>query len=553
MNALPTKIFVLSSLSLLIMTCCCQGQFAAAYTFDGTSAGDAFGQSVSSAGDVNGDGFDDVVVGARGDDSNGSNSGSVEVFSGVNGSVLYTFNGDSANDLFGYAVSGAGDVNGDGFDDVIVGAFGDDNNGNSSGSARVFSGVDGSVLYTFNGDSANDWFGWSVSGAGDVNGDGFSDVIVGAKFDDNNGDNSGSARVFSGVDGSVLYTFNGDFASEFLGHSVSGAGDVNGDGFDDLVVGAPGGSSGSARLFSGLNGASYTINGDSAGDQFGYSVSGAGDVNGDGFDDVIVGALRDDNNVINSGSARVVSGLDGSQLFIFDGDSTNDWFGYSVSGVGDVNNDGFDDVIVGARFDDNNGSDSGSARVFSGIDGSTLYTFDGDSPNDSFGISVSGAGDTNGDGFSDIIVGAFGDDNNGSNSGSARVFLADSLPVYSFSTNTSSPHFLQQTWQPDGGMPAALTGSIFCTGATPGGSGLVGVSLASQDTVYFGFLPVLVDGSAANLISTTNVTFGSQGEILAMGISRQSPLLAGLHVYVQFFEIAPLVLSSNGLRFLMAP
>ena len=112
---------------------------------------------------------------------------------------LYTFDGDSADDRFGVSVSAAGDVNGDGFDDLIVGAYRDDNNGSSSGSARVFSGVDGSVLYTFDGDSAGDEFGISVSGAGDVNGDGFDDLIVGADRDDNNGTNSGSARVFSGV------------------------------------------------------------------------------------------------------------------------------------------------------------------------------------------------------------------------------------------------------------------------------------------------------------------------------------------------------------------
>ena len=113
-------------------------------------------------------------------------------------------------------MSGAGDVNGDGFDDVIVGAHLDDNNGESSGSARVFSGFDGSVLYTFDGDSAGDRFGDSVSGAGDVNGDGFADLIVGTRFDDNNGDGSGSARVLSGSDGSVLYDFDGDSAGDGL-------------------------------------------------------------------------------------------------------------------------------------------------------------------------------------------------------------------------------------------------------------------------------------------------------------------------------------------------
>ncbi len=114
--------------------------------------------------------------------------------------VLYTFDSVSEGDNFGFAVSGAGDVNADGFPDLIVGARWSDNNGTNSGSAWVFSGVDGSVLYTFDGDSPYDYFGASVSGAGDLNGDGYDDVIVGASGDDNNGKDSGSARVFSGCD-----------------------------------------------------------------------------------------------------------------------------------------------------------------------------------------------------------------------------------------------------------------------------------------------------------------------------------------------------------------
>jgi hypothetical protein len=240
----------------------------------------------------------------------------VRVYSGFDGTVLYRFDGDSNLDLFGASVNGAGDVNSDGFDDLIVGALFDDNNGTNSGSARVFSGATGRILYTFDGDSPHDLFGGSVSGVGDVNGDGFDDLVVGADNDDNNGQESGSARVFSGADGTTLYTFYGD----------------------------------------------------SPGDLFGRSVSGAGDVNGDGYPDVMVGALNDANNGKESGSARLFSGLDGSILHTFDGDSSLDHFGRSVGNAGDVNGDGFGDLIVGASGDDNNGNLSGSARVFSGCD-----------------------------------------------------------------------------------------------------------------------------------------------------------------------------------------
>jgi hypothetical protein len=313
MNAHP----LFSSISVLAACAAAAAQVvhAPSNPFNGDLAGDEFGRAVCGAGDVNNDGFDDLIVGAPLDDNNGASSGSARVFSGANGTILYTFNGDSAGDQLGYSVSGAGDVNNDGFDDVIVGAFDDDNNGSGSGSARVYSGATGAILYTFNGDSAGDRFGWSASGAGDVNNDGRADLIVGALNDDNNGSNSGAARVFSGATGAILYTFNGD----------------------------------------------------SAFDNFGSSVSGAGDVNNDGFDDLIVGANRDDNNGSDSGSARVFSGANGAILSVFNGDSEDDEFGISVSSAGDVNNDGFADLIVGAPFDDNNGSNSGSAYVFRSV------------------------------------------------------------------------------------------------------------------------------------------------------------------------------------------
>ena len=395
------------------------------YTFHGDSADDRFGFSVSGAGDVNGDGFADLIVGAPFGESN-NGSGSARVLSGSDGSVLHNFHGDSAGDSFGHSVSGAGDVNGDGFADLIVGAEGDDNNGFGSGSARVLSGSDGSVLYNFDGDSPLDQFGRSVSGAGDVNGDGFADLIVGAPLDNSN-NASGIARVLSGSDGSVLYNFDRDNVGNFFGRSVSGAGDVNGDGFADMIVGgnghANGDAGGSAQVLSGSDGSVlYDFNGDGANDSFGQSVSDAGDVNGDGFADMIVGSPGSIFAINPNGSARVLSGSDGSLLYSFDGDNSLDNFGHSVSGAGDVNGDGFADLIVGAFQDDNNRGASGSARVFSGSDGSVLYNFDGDNPNDMFGESVSGAGDVNGDGFDDFIVGArSGGANDG---GYARVFVS---------------------------------------------------------------------------------------------------------------------------------
>jgi hypothetical protein len=422
-------------LLMLAATAGAQGVFVpASFLVLGDAAGDNLGYSISGAGDVNNDGFDDFVVGAHQNDENGSNAGSATVFSGTNCAILYTFYGDAAGDLFGVSVSGAEDVNNDGFDDLIVGARDDDDNGTNSGSARVYSGFDGTILRTFLGDSPLDAFGISVSGAGDVNNDGFADLIVGARADDNNGAESGSARVFSGIDGSILYTFNGDNANDFFGHSVSGAGDVNNDGFDDLIVGAylddnNGSGSGSARVFSGIDGSIlYTFNGDNANDNFGISVGGAGDVNNDGSDDLVVGANLDDNTGTDSGSVRVLSGMDGAILHTFNGDAAGDYLGFSVDGAGDVDNDGFADLVAGAYFDDNNGTSSGSARAYSGATGDTLFTFIGDGPFDNAGFSVAAAGDANNDGYDDLVVGSPLDDNAGADSGSARVFFSAIAP-----------------------------------------------------------------------------------------------------------------------------
>ena len=374
------------------------------YQVDGASTADRFGNSVSMAGDVNGDGAGDFIVGAWfADPGNKTNAGSAYVYSGADGSLLYQKNGAVVSDNLGKAVSAAGDVNGDGKGDFIVGAHrADPGNRNLAGSAYVYSGADGSLLYQVDGVAAGDNFGISVSNAGDVNGDGKGDFIVGAhRADPGNRNLAGSAYVYSGADGSTLYQLDGAAAGDFLGVSVSKAGDVNGDGKGDFIVGATGtdpgnrSDAGSAYVHSGADGTVlWQVDGAAVGDQLGSSVSNAGDVNGDGKGDFIVGAPQASPGSRSvAGSAYVHSGADRSLLWQVDGAAAGDFLGVSVSNAGDVNGDGKGDFIVGATgTDPGNRNNAGSAYVHSGADGTVLHQVDGAAASDNFGTSVGAPG-----------------------------------------------------------------------------------------------------------------------------------------------------------------
>ncbi len=321
--------------------------------------------------------------------------------------AIHRWTGDKGG--LGYPVELAGDVNSDGFPDLIVGAPGADNNFVDSGNVKIYSGKDGSVIYSLDGTSAGLHFGLSASGAGDVDKDGVPDFLVGTTFSKN----IGSVWLYSGKDASLIKMLDGSNLGDGFGNDVAGAGDINADGFDDFLIGIPfsdnvGLESGSALAVSGKDCSKlYFFNGDSSDDYFGLAVAGLGDLNADGFDEFLIGAFQDDVNGSSSGSAKVYSGADGSVLYWKTGDGPGDIFGTNLDGAGDVNADGVPDFIVGAPESlDDCSRGYGYARVFSGKNGAELYTFRGAGNNDLLGAAVSGAGDVNQDGFDDVIVGA---------------------------------------------------------------------------------------------------------------------------------------------------
>ena len=342
-----------------------------AYTFTGESYAERFGISVANAGDVNNDGFDDVIIGAHQHmETRLFAVGSVSVISGFDGSVLYKRRGVAANDRFGTTVAGAGDLNNDGYADFLVGA---PNAYANQGYTRVFSGIDGSILYTIPGMNPGDKSGFSIDGIGDINNDSSDDFILGEpSFGGDGFYAKGRIRVFSGGTGEELYTFVGN-EFDILGASVAGVGDINNDGVPDFAAGSPGGTGvspgdGVVTLWSGSDGSIIRHQmGDSAFAGFGNQVKNAGDVNNDGFPDYVISSPRrlSQNEGLRLGTVQLFSGKDGALLWQWWDPEEWSNFGTRLSAGSDVNGDGHLDIGVGAPFHDDDVSRAGNVAICS--------------------------------------------------------------------------------------------------------------------------------------------------------------------------------------------
>jgi hypothetical protein len=438
---------------------------AARITGEPGGENDTFGWAVSSFGDVNGDDIPDLFVGAPTNDAVAGFAGRAYLFLGP---VLTNRTAASANakitaqafgDNLGVSLCNSGDVNNDGFDDLLIGARGHDVPGIQSGRVYLFNGP---VSGSFSATQANatitgidfEELGWSVHSGGDLDNDGFADLALGAhQFGDTETFSVGRVYVFSGpVTGAQAAAtadgiITGEFVNDMLGTSVAIVGDVNGDGFDDLAAGAPHGpivflDPGRAYVFFGpVTGsvsaatADVILTGEADNDLFGTSVAPAGDVNGDGLADFLVGAEQTFNN--GPGKAYLFLGplqesaSAATAAATFIGEVSKDSFGHSVSTAGDVNNDELDDVLIGAWDNGAGGARAGRAYLFLSPLHGTIpaaqadLILTGSESGDEFGIAVGCAGDQDGNGRDDLLIGAA--QFNEGDPGLAHVFLGESF------------------------------------------------------------------------------------------------------------------------------
>ena len=376
-----------------------EAQFAepdavALQTFVGDNPGENYGWAVSGLTDVDGDGVQEVIV--PGPFANG-NAGGVDVFSGATGALLFHIDGLGIG--VGWSVADAGDVNADGLHDIAVGTPG------GPGLVTVHSGADGALLLGPLAVAGENFVGQAVSSAGDIDSDGHDDVLVGAANPFTNLD--GGAFVFSGADGSLLRTYPG-FGTSRLGGGVALTDDVDGDGFGEHILGAPG--AGQAYVHSGATGdLLYTLNAEPTNGAFGqFFVADAGDIDGDCIGDFYVGDFGDDatpgDPVFPRGAAYVFSGADGSRIRFYTGEE-GDGMGPG-RGAGDVNADGYDDLIIGSYTNSDAIFQGGRVDVVSGADSAILQQFTGTVNNAQLGFDCVGMGDADGDNAIDFILSA---------------------------------------------------------------------------------------------------------------------------------------------------
>lgn len=328
------------------------------------------GEAVADCGDVNGDGFHDLIIGDIFASTTPIKAGKAWVYSGAAPyNLIYEYTGTQADQYLGGAVTGMGDLNSDGYDDFAIGSWGKHTPTAFAGMVEIYSGIDGSLMRTINGYVDHGYFGEAISSITDADGDGMRDLLIGATGEGPVG-REGKAYLYSGASGTLLHSWQGATYNDRMGHKVADAGDVNGDGIGDALVSAFfAGGNGEVFVYSGADGSELIrVRGFHPGEVMGRSVSGGYDLNSDGHDDFIVGSDHFYVSGGYTGFVRVFSGRNGNMMQLYTGGSETARLGVAVEMIGDVDGDGVCDLAAGAMDEDTpNGWETGRVFVFSGV------------------------------------------------------------------------------------------------------------------------------------------------------------------------------------------
>ncbi|MEO9964215.1 MAG: FG-GAP-like repeat-containing protein [Reichenbachiella sp.] len=393
------------------------------HDWSGENENDQFGWIGRNIGDVDGDSIMDLTTSAPTSNEGAANAGKIYVFSGATGELIWSHAAKEAKGQLGMSIEAAGDVNGDGIPDVVAGAP-------YINKALVFSGADGQVIYEWSGKDSKGAFGIGVRGVGDVNQDGRADVLVsepyqvwGGPFNSDKIEHAGKVYLYSGADGTVLQEWEGERIGDGFGAAIGGK---TSDGQSLLIIGAPSAGAskgGKVYVYKGTKQSSFfTIDADETGSQLGgMFLSVVGDVNGDGIPDVYASDFANTALGRSTGRAYIHSGSDGSALLVLTGESAGDGFGIGVADAGDTNYDGFDDLVIGAWQHASAAPSGGKVYVYSGKDGSILRTLTGKVVGETLGFDTTGLGDINGDGKIDLLLTSAWSAINGTRSG--RMFV----------------------------------------------------------------------------------------------------------------------------------
>lgn len=427
------------------------------WTAEGNQAGARLGFALASAGDVNGDGYADVIMSAPDFDNGQTDEGMVSVYygsaTGLPATPAWSVESNQEKGFLAFSVASAGDVNKDGYADVILGAPLFDSPQVNEGKVFVYygsaNGLPTTPSWTAESNQSGALFGARVETAGDVNGDGYSDVIIGAPAFSHDQSEEGKAFVYygsaTGLSPTPGWTMEGNKKDAIFGSNVGTAGDVNKDGYSDIIIGAPfyNDTHGKAFVYKGSPSGpsltpSWTADATQASSYFGLAVGTAGDVNKDGYSDVFIGVPRYTATKQSQGQILVyhgsADGLSASPKWSFTGEKMVEWLGFSAACAGDVNKDGYSDLVVGGFHFANPEEDEGRAYLFYGSSNGLLnapsWSEESNQAGARFGFAVAGAGDVNKDGCSDILVAAPLFDNGETDEGRVFVYLgASSVPI----------------------------------------------------------------------------------------------------------------------------